>query len=90
MQDVDAVLLLIDMMALSWTTNLQQRRPWFSMGVRGATGNGGVYTIDSLALWSVTHIPPTVDDLLRGPFDSILSAVNASIADPRILLRLDL
>ena len=57
-----------------------------SMGVRGVTGTGGLYTVDSLALWSVTPTLPTADDLLRGPFDSILSAVNASIADPRILL----
>ena len=39
-----------------------------------------------LLLWSVTPLPPAANDLLRGPFDSILSAVNASIADPRILL----
>jgi len=45
-----------------------------------------LYNVDTLALWSVTPTIPTADDLLRGPFDSILSAVNASIADPRILL----
>ena len=45
-----------------------------------------MYTVNSLAMWSVTPIHPTSDDLLRVPFDSILSAVNASIADPRILL----
>ena len=45
-----------------------------------------MYNVDTLALWSVTLTTPTVDDLLSGPFESILSAVNASIADPRILL----
>ena len=45
-----------------------------------------MYTVDTLALWSVTPTPPTADDLFRGPFESILSAINASIADPRILL----
>lgn len=45
-----------------------------------------MYTIDSLAVWAVTLIPPIADDLLRDPFASILSVVNASIADPRILL----
>ena len=25
-----------------------------SMGVRGVTGNGGLYTVETLALWSVT------------------------------------
>ena len=57
-----------------------------SMGVRGSTGNSGLYAIDSLAMWSVSPILPTADNLLRGPFNSILSAVNASITDPRILL----
>ena len=47
-----------------------------SMGVRGVTGTGGLYTPTT----------PTADDLLRGPSDSILSAANASIANPRILL----
>ena len=44
--------------------------------------------MDNLALWSVDPLPPNCDDLLRGPFDSILSTVNISIADPRILLDL--
>jgi len=57
-----------------------------STGVRGVTRTGGLYTVDTLALWSVTPPLHTADDLLRDPFDSTLSAVNASIADPRILL----
>jgi len=57
-----------------------------SMGFRGVIGTGGLYTVDTIALWSVTPTPPTANDLLRGPFDPILSAVNASIAYPRILL----
>ena len=78
------------MIALSWTKHLKQRRPrdfdGRSMSVRGVTGNNGLYIIDSLALWSVTPISHTADDLLCGLFASILSAANASIADPRILL----
>ena len=57
-----------------------------SMGVRGFTGTGGLYTVDTLALWSVNPLPLNADDLIRDPFASILSATNASIADPRILL----
>ena len=37
-----------------------------SMGVRGSTGNGGLYAIGSLAMWSVTPLPPIADDILRG------------------------
>ena len=44
-----------------------------SMGVRGVTGTGGLYTVETLALWLVTSTLPTTDYLLRGPSDSILS-----------------
>ena len=56
------------------------------MGVRGSIGIGCKYTIESLALWAVTPNSPNADELLRGPFTSILSAVNASIADLLMLL----
>ena len=57
-----------------------------SMSVRGFTADGGLYAIESIAMWSVTCLPPTADNLIRGPFNSILSAVNVSIADHYILI----
>ena len=57
-----------------------------SMGIRGTTGTGFRYTCESESFWSVPISPRTADDKLKGPFPTLLSAVNASIADPRILL----
>ena len=53
------------------------------MGVRRVTGTGGLYTVDTLAQWSVNPLPPNADDLHRGLFASIVSVVNVSITDPR-------
>ena len=65
---------------------MEKRITMVSMVVRGSTGDGCLYAIESLAMWSVTPLPPTADDLLCGPFYSILSAINASVTDPRISL----
>ena len=66
-QDLDAVLLLINMTSLSRAKQTETATTTVSMGVRGVTGNGGLYTLDSLVMWSATPIPPIADDLFRGP-----------------------
>ena len=86
-QDDDVVLLLTYRHdGLVVDTKPAKAATMVSMGVRRVTENGGLYTIDYLAVWAVIPIPSTADDLLRGPFALILSAINASIADSRFPL----
>ena len=52
----------------------------------GATGNGFWYACEAESFWFVNPPPPTAGDKLKGPFPTLLSAVNTSIANPKIFL----